>query len=47
MGWINVPVPAQNSRFVKVIAKNYGLIPDGQPGAGTRAWVFADEIQIK
>jgi hexosaminidase len=46
MGWINVPVKKQNSRYVKVIAKNYGLIPDGKPGAGTKAWVFADEIQI-
>jgi hexosaminidase len=34
------------TRFVKVLAKNYGTIPEGQPGAGSRAWLFVDEIQI-
>ncbi|MDB5196417.1 MAG: beta-N-acetylhexosaminidase [Flaviaesturariibacter sp.] len=46
MGWITVKVPAQKGRFVKVVAKNYGLIPEGKPGGGTKAWLFADEIQI-
>lgn len=34
------------TRFVKVLAKNYGTIPGGQPGAGSRAWLFVDEIQV-
>jgi hexosaminidase len=46
MGWITVPVQRKPARFIKVVAKNYGLIPDGQPGAGTKAWLFADEIQV-
>jgi hexosaminidase len=46
MGWINVPVPKIRARYVKVYAKNYGLIPLGQPGGGTKAWLFADEIQV-
>jgi hexosaminidase len=46
MGWINVSTPKQSSRFIKVIAKNYGLIPDGKPGAGNKAWLFADEVQV-
>jgi hexosaminidase len=46
MGWINVPTLKQSSRFIKVVAKNYGLIPDGKPGAGNKAWLFADEIQV-
>jgi hexosaminidase len=46
MGWITVPVQKKQARFVKVVAKNYGVIPDGQPGGGTRAWLFADEIQV-
>lgn len=33
-------------RYVKVFVKNYGLIPSGQPGAGHRAWLFIDEIQV-
>lgn len=46
MGWINVVMPKQSSRFIKLIAKNYGKIPDGKAGAGNKAWLFADEIQV-
>ena len=46
MGWITVPVQKKTARYIKVVAKNYGLIPDGQPGGGTKAWLFADEIQV-
>jgi hexosaminidase len=46
MGWITVAVPKTSSRYIKVIAKNYGLIPDGKPGGGNRAWLFSDEIQV-
>jgi hexosaminidase len=34
------------ARFVKVVAKNYGNIPEGKPGAGNKAWLFADEIEV-
>jgi hexosaminidase len=27
-------------------AVNYGIIPDGNPGAGTAAWLFVDEIEV-
>lgn len=46
MGWINVPVSDQAARYIKVFAKNYGTIPMDKAGGGTKAWVFADEIQI-
>jgi hexosaminidase len=46
MGWITVPVAKRKARYVRLTAKNYGLIPEGKPGGGTRAWVFADEIQV-
>jgi hexosaminidase len=46
MGWMTVRAPKQQARYVKVFAKNYGLIPEGKPGGGTRAWVFTDEIQV-
>lgn len=39
----NLTEPA---RFIKVVAKRYGTIPDGYPGAGTPAWLFADEIEV-
>jgi hexosaminidase len=37
----------QNCRYVKVVAKNYGVIPSGQAGAGNPAWLFVDEIEVQ
>jgi hexosaminidase len=37
---------AQSCRYIRVIAKNYGIIPSGNPGAGNPAWLFADEIEV-
>ncbi len=34
-------------RYVRVVAKNYGTIPSGNPGAGTPAWLFVDEIEVE
>lgn len=39
--------PAANARYIKVVAKNFGIIPDGKPGAGNKAWLFVDEIEVK
>ncbi|MEO6404653.1 MAG: family 20 glycosylhydrolase [Ferruginibacter sp.] len=39
--------PAISSRYIKVIAKNFGKIPSGMPGAGGNSWLFADEIEVK
>ena len=47
LGYIAVTVPKQSVRYLKLIAKNYGLIPDGQPGGGNKAWLFADEIKVE
>jgi len=33
-------------RFVRVHARNIGVCPEGHPGAGNKAWLFADEIII-
>jgi hexosaminidase len=37
----------QSCRYIRVIAKNYGIIPTGNPGAGNPAWLFADEIEVE
>jgi hexosaminidase len=37
----------KNIQFVKVTVENYGIIPDGQDGAGNGAWLFADEITVE
>lgn len=34
------------ARYVKVIAKNYGTIPDWHLGAGGKAFIFIDEIWV-
>ncbi len=34
-------------RYIRVTAKNYGIIPDGKPGAGNKAWLFVDEIEVQ
>ena len=36
----------ENSRFVKVKAHRYGIIPEGRPGGGNEAWLFVDEMMI-
>lgn len=35
-----------NARYVKVLLKNFGTILDGSAGAGNKAWLFVDEIEI-
>jgi hexosaminidase len=35
------------ARYVKVLAKNTGIIPSGKPGAGNPSWLFVDEIEVK
>jgi len=37
----------QEARFIKLKALNYGLIPDGKPGAGKPSWLFCDEIIVR
>jgi hexosaminidase len=47
MGFLTVRFPAQAARYIKVVAKNYGNIPEGQPGGGNKAWLFADELIVE
>jgi hexosaminidase len=34
------------ARFIKVLIKNYGNIPEGQAGEGKPSWLFIDEISL-
>jgi hexosaminidase len=43
---IKLPEP-KTCRFVRVHVKNYGTIPAGKPGAGEKAWLFVDEIEVE
>ena len=35
------------ARYVRVQAKNVGVCPDWHKGAGSKAWLFVDEISLK
>lgn len=43
---IQLDFPAREARFVKVFLKNKGVIPEGSPGAGNKAWLFVSEVQV-
>ena len=34
------------TRFIKIKVPNYGIIPEGNQGAGNKAWTFIDEIIV-
>ncbi|HEX2607110.1 MAG TPA: discoidin domain-containing protein [Flavisolibacter sp.] len=46
MGYMSVRFSARQARFLKIVAKNFGTIPEGLPGAGNPAWLMIDEIQV-
>ncbi len=45
-GTMSVEFASRKARYVKVMVKNWGEIPAGEPGAGNKAWLFVDEIEI-
>jgi hexosaminidase len=45
-GKIKLNVGTQNSRYIKFKIENAGIIPAGNPGADSKAWLFVDEIGV-
>jgi len=45
-GTITVSFTPTPTRYVKLIVKNFGIIPAGYRGAGNKAWLMADEIEV-
>jgi hexosaminidase len=45
-GIIKVSFTPAPARFIKVVVKNFGIIPSGMSGAGNGAWLFVDEIEV-
>jgi predicted alpha-1,2-mannosidase len=37
---------SSNFKYIKVVAKNYGILPTWHQGAGGEAFIFVDEIEI-
>ncbi len=46
-GEITIEVNSKKTKYIKVIASNLGKIPEGNPGAGSSAWLFIDEIGVE
>ncbi len=46
---VNVQTSFSNTtaRYIKIIVKNFGKIPEGKQGAGNPAWTFIDELIIE
>jgi hypothetical protein len=36
-----------NTRYIRLTAENFGVLPDWHPAAGSKAWLFVDEIMIR
>ncbi len=44
---ISVELEAFVTRYIRIHARNRGTCPPGHPGAGGKAWLFVDEIQVR
>ena len=44
---LNISVGNNNARYLKIVAENYGKLPEGHPGKGTPAWLFVDEVSVR
>lgn len=45
-GEIDLHFPAQKAPYLKVSIQNVGTIPEDSPGAGSKAWLYIDEIAV-
>jgi hexosaminidase len=44
---VTLPTPSAKYRYLKVTIKNFGPIPEGLPGSGSKPWLFIDEIAVE
>ncbi|WP_332737652.1 glycoside hydrolase family 20 protein [Flavihumibacter sp.] len=47
MGSMTINTGKQQARYIRLKARNQGVIADGKAGAGHKAWLFADEIIVR
>lgn len=43
----HIPMEGASTRYLRVVVKNPGLIPEGLPGYGYDSWIFMDELILK
>lgn len=46
-GTMSVSFDKTNTRFLKILIRNWGIIPAGNSGSGSAAWLFVDEIEVE
>jgi hexosaminidase len=46
-GVLTMNFPRTSTRYVKLVIKNWGVIAEGHEGAGNKAWLFLDEIEVR
>jgi hexosaminidase len=44
---LNIAVGNNNARYLKVVAENFGKLPEGHPGKGSPSWLFVDEVSVR
>ena len=44
---ITISSTVKTGRYIKIEAINLGTIPSGNPGAGSKPWLFIDEISVE
>ncbi len=44
---VRLAISGTIARYVRVVARRFGPIPAGNPGAGRESWLFVDEITIR
>lgn len=44
---VRIDTGGARARYIRITAKSIGLCPEGHAGAGSKAWLFADEIIVE
>lgn len=44
---LRLETPGARARYLKFVAKTFGVIPEGAAGAGNGAWLFVDEVIVE
>jgi hexosaminidase len=44
---VQLDTPGAKGRYLKFVAKTFGVIPENAPGAGNGAWCFVDEVVVE
>jgi hexosaminidase len=44
---VALDTPNAKGRYLKLVVKNYGIIPKNYPGATNGAWLFVDEVVVE